>query len=131
MLMRGYVYTIEVVLAIVTVLFMIVVTFSSTPQQPETSLVLIKDSGYNTLSYLDQRGILRDLVYRNLTNMTRNNISALLPSTITFDADICTTVCKSSNLPSNRTVIVVDYYIGAYRDKYIGKKVRLWMWERF
>ncbi len=129
--MKGYVYTIEVMLAVVTILFMIVVVFSNTPEQPETSLVLIKESGYDTLHYLDQRGVLRDLVSRNLTNMTRNNISALLPASIAFDVDICSTTCVSGNIPSNRTVIAVDYYIGAYKDRYIGKKVRLWMWELY
>jgi hypothetical protein len=129
--MKGYIYTIEVMLAVVTILFMIVVVFSNTPEQPETALVLIKQNGYDALHYMDQSGMLRGLVSRNLTNMTRGNISLLLPASIAFDVDICSTACSSANLPSNRTVVAVDYYIGAYMNSYVGKKVRLWMWELY
>jgi hypothetical protein len=128
---KGYVYTIEVMLSVVTVVFVLVLIFSHTPEQPETSLAIIKQNGYSALSYLDMSGELRKIIQRNDTAALKNNITARIPSTIVFDVSICGNQCSSSLLPANRTVVNVDYFISGYQEAYLGKKVRLWMWQRF
>ena len=130
--MRGYVYTLEVMLAVAVVMFMIVLMFSSTPEQPETNIALIKQNGYDALQYLDNAGILQQLAGSNSSlEKLKSNITALITSNIVFDADVCHTNCISYNIPRNRTVVTVDYYVSAHKDVYLGKKVRLWMWQLY
>ena len=128
---KGYVYTIEVMLAVAVIMFMIVLTFSSVPEQPETNIAVMKQAGYDALRYLDGSGVLRTLVARNDSSaQLKSNISALMTHSIVFDASVCSTNCAVV-LPANRTVVTVDYYISGYREIYLGKKVRLWMWQLF
>ncbi len=130
--MKGYIYTIEVLLALSLVLVMIVVIFSSTPEQPETSLVIIKQTGYDALHYLDQTGMLREAVNRDAYGEIAGNVTAMMPNNIKSDVAICTsTFCESYKIPVNRTIVAIDYYIAGYEQRYIQKKVRLWLWTRF
>lgn len=128
---RGYIYTLEVLLAIATIFVTLVLVFSNAPEQPEAHLAVIKQSGYDALFYMDQSGELRDAVSRGSVTAINSNLTATMPATILFSTAICTTSCQPSSLPANRTIVIVDYYTGDYRDQYIGKKVRLWMWEKF
>jgi|SRR3989344_3543540 len=128
---KGYVYTIEVMLAVAVIMFMLVLTFSSAPEQPETNVALMKQGGYDALRYLDDSGALRQLAMRNDTNSLKANITALMTQSVVFDAAICNTNCTSYRIPFNRTIVTVDYYVSGYRDTYIGKKVRLWIWQLF
>ncbi len=128
---RGYVYTLEVMLAISIIFVTLIFIFSSSPEQPETNLVIMKQSGYDALYYLDMTGELRDAVNRGAVSEIDSNLTDLLPKNIKFDTNICTTSCNSTELPANRTVVAVDYYISGYRSQYIGKKVRVWMWRKF
>lgn len=129
--MKGYVYTIEVMLAIITIIFVLVFIFSRQPAQSESSLSIMKQDGYDAMSYLDQSGELRKMVYRNDLTALHDNISAIIPSTIVFDVALCTAECSSANLPVNRTIVNVDYFVAGYQNSFIGKKVRLWMWQKY
>jgi hypothetical protein len=129
--MKGYVYTLEVMLAVAVIMFMIVLIFSSTPEQPETNIALMKQNGYDALQYLDNAGLLQQLVSNNSVRELKSNITALITSNIVFDAAVCQADCTSYNVPRNRTVVTVDYYVSAYKDVYLGKKVRLWMWQLY
>ncbi len=128
---KGYVYTIEVMLSVVTVIFVLVLLFSKTPEQPETSMSIIKQNGYNALSYMDQSGDLRKIVIGNDTDALKRNVTSRIPTTTIFDAAICSGECSSANLPANRTIVSVDYFVSGYQEVYLGKKVRLWMWQKF
>lgn len=128
---HGYIYTLEVMLAIALIFVTLVLVFSSSPERPETSLAIMKQNGYDALFYLDQSDDLRDAVSRGSVSNIDSNLTALLPASIVFDTNICTTSCNSTELPANKTIVAVDYYISGYRGQYIGKKVRLWMWARF
>src|SRR3989344_9117348 len=123
--MKGYVYTIEVMLAVAVIMFMLVLTFSSAPEQPETNIALMKQAGYDALHYLDTNGVLRQLAAQNDSYaQLKGNVSALVSHSIVFDAAICSAGCSVA-LPENRTIVTADYYIAGYRDAYLGKKVRL------
>ncbi|MBI4174192.1 MAG: hypothetical protein HY517_00980 [Candidatus Aenigmarchaeota archaeon] len=118
-------------LAISIITVTLVLVFSSTPEQAETSLVIMKQNGYDALFYLDQNGDLRDAVSRGAVSEIDNNLTDILPKNQKFDTNICTTSCNSTEIPANSTIVAVDYYISGYRGTYIGKKVRLWMWRKF
>ena len=128
---KGYVYTLEVMLAVSLIFVTLILVFSSSPEEPETNLAIMKQNGYDTLFYLDITGDLRNAVARGAVSEIDANLTGILPQNIRFDTNVCTTSCNSTELPSNSTVVTVDYYIGGYRSEYVGKKVRLWMWRKF
>ena|SRR3989338_9490867 len=128
---KGYVYTLEVMLAVALITVTLVLVFSSTPEQAETNLAIMKQNGYDALFYLDQNGWLRDSVSRGAVSEIDNNLTDILPKNQKFDTNICTTSCNSTEIPANTTLVVVDYYISGYRGTFVGKKVRLWMWRKF
>src|SRR3989338_7753756 len=128
---KGYIYTLEVLIAVSAILVTIVLVFNSNPEEADTSLPIIKQNAYDALFYLDKSDDLRKIVATEGITQLERNLTALLPRNIRFDAIICTTTCNSLSLPSNRTIIIVDYYIGGYREKFVNKKVRLWLWSRF
>lgn len=129
--MKGYVYTLEVMLAVALIIVTVVMIFGTGPKESETEIALIKQMGFDTLHYLDQSGDLRDAVARGALAEIDINLTIMLPTTIVFDSNICRGTCVSSSLPENRTVVVIDYYIGSYRDNFINKKLRLWLWKKF
>lgn len=128
---KGYVYTLEVMLAISIIFVTLIFVFSSIPEKAETNLAIMKQNGYDALFYIDQTDDLRNAVSRGTVSEIDANLTAILPKNIKFDTNICTTSCNSTEIPANSTIVAVDYYISGYRGTYIGKKVRLWMWRKF
>lgn len=128
---KGYVYTLEVMLAVATIMATLVLMFGTAPEEPEAQLAVIKQTGYDALFYMDQTDELRDAVSRGALGEIDSNLTKMLPSSIKFDTNICTTSCNSTELPENRTIVTADYYISGYKDQFINKKLRLWMWEKF
>src|SRR3989338_153916 len=128
---KGYVYTLEVMLAVSLIFVTLILVFSSSPEEPETNLAIMKQNGYDALFYLDMTGDLRNAVARGAVSEIDANLTDILPKNVKFDTNVCTTSCNSTEIPSNSTVVTVDYYISGYRGEYIGKRVRLWMWRKF
>ncbi|MBI4896396.1 MAG: hypothetical protein HY832_02510 [Candidatus Aenigmarchaeota archaeon] len=129
--MKGYVYTIEVMIAI-SLIFLSLVSMFSTPEKPtDYSLTLIKEQGFDSLEYLDHKGSLEQFVSQQDELSLESQLVALLPPNIEFESEFCTTNCSTRNLPAQRTVVIVDYYTAVYRDQFLSQKVRLYLWERF
>ena len=129
--LKGYVYTLEVMLAVSLIFVTLILVFSSSPEEAETSLGIMKQNGYDALFYLDMTGDLRNAVSRGAVSEIDANLTDILPKNLKFDTNICTTSCNSTELPANSTIVTVDYYISGYRGEYIGKRVRMWMWRKF
>lgn len=115
--MKGYIYTLEVVIAISVIALSMIFIFGSPPVKPELELGLIKHQGFDALEFLDNKGLLRQL---NDTDI-EDNLRQLLPGNLQLSLD-------DSDLP-DRTIIVVDYYLANYRESYIGRNIRLYLWE--
>ncbi len=128
---KGYIYTLEVMLAVALILSTLVLVFSTAPEEAETGIAVMKQNVYEALFYMDQTDELRNAVSRGAVSEIDANLTAMLPKNSKFDTNICTTSCNSTELPANKTIVTVDYYIGGYRDQYIGKKVRVWIWKKF
>lgn len=128
---RGYIYTLEVMLAIAAIMATLVLVFSTTPEEPETDIAVIKQTGYDILYYMDQTNDLRDAVWKGSVSAIDANLTAMLPVNVLFDAAICTTSCVSGSIPANRTIVTVDYYVSGYREFFLNKKVRVWMWMQY
>lgn len=128
---KGYIYTLEVLIAISIIFISMVSIFRISPTKPETEISIIKQSGFDALFYLDQRGILRDMVLGDNETGIEEQLKSILPENIQFETDICTMSCDTTNLPINETIIAVDYYTAGYMETYAGKKVRLFLWRKF
>jgi hypothetical protein len=129
--MKGYIYTLEVLIAISIILISMVSVFRTAPAKSETELSIIKQSGFDALLYLDQKGILRGMVMEGDEAGLENQLKNIFPKNVQFETDICRTSCYMTNLPENETIIAVDYYIGGYKENYLGERVRLFLWRKF
>ena len=127
--MRGYLYTLEVLIAF-SIMSIILISIYKIPEtQPELDISLIKQQGYNALKYLDESGDLKKIMASNDEITLENELSKLISKSIEFETEICRNRCDERNVPKNRTIIVVDYYSSGYRF-YDNKKVRLWLWRK-
>jgi len=129
--MKGYLYTLEVVVAAFIIFTAIVYTFRSTPIQKDVSVFMIKSRCYNALKYLDDSGILREYVRRSYEEELEESLSEILPQNLEEEVVICKTDCGYSSLPTDRSVIIVDYYISGYKSTYDFNKVRVYVWESY
>jgi type II secretory pathway component PulJ len=120
----------EVVIAVSIILVFIANMFLSAQTPKSSSLELMKRQGYEALEYLDKTGELRYLAYSGNEVVLETRLEELLPSSISLDTDICTTSCTAA-VPASVPVAAVEYYISGYRDAFLIKKVKLWMWSSF
>jgi len=115
--MKGYVYTIEVMMAISIIAVTAGFLFGNSPEKPDTGSGLVKERLFSVLEYLDAAGLLRVYVANNTEGALEGEI-----------AEICTYDCDTTNVPGNRSVVSVNYYVATYRGDFIGKKVKAWAW---
>ena len=127
---KGYIYTLEVLIAVSIILVSLVFIFRSSPVKPELETSLIKTQGADALSFLDSKGTLRKLVYADNETEIETQLKTYLPKNIGFEVQVCTSPCSAVNVPVNETVVAVNYYVSGYRENYIGKKARLWLWRK-
>lgn len=129
--MKGYIYTLEVVFAAAIVLTATIFIFNLLPPQQLGSASIIKKSVYDALSYMDMSGSLRPIVVARDEVQLEKILSQLLPLNVDYETQICRESCGVSNVQTNRTVVVVDYYVAGLRESYVGSKVRVWAWQKF
>lgn len=126
--MKGYLYTIEVLIAVSLVMASYVLIFQSPPTKPSLEVPLVKQQGFLALEHLDSAGILRPLVFSSAESRIEQELDRILVDSIKFETDVCGYSCNSTNVPANVTVVAVDYYVSGYTSSFFSKKVRLWMW---
>ena len=127
---KGYIYTLEVLIAISLILVSVVFIFRNPPAKPEFGISTMKIQGLQALEYLDNKGDLKNLVFQENETELENRIKNILPIEAQFETEICNFSCSAANVPLNETVIGIDYYASGYKENYVGKKVRLWIWRR-
>ena len=127
---KGYMYTLEVLIAMSMIIVATVLMFRTPPAKPETETSIIKKQGFDSLEYLENSDELRSLAFSSnktqIENLLRNLTTSGYEVHVCGEGDSCTTY---DNVPSNQTVIVIDYYQSGYRDAYLPKKVRLLLWR--
>jgi hypothetical protein len=126
---KGIVYTLEVLFAAAIITISLVYIFRFSQTLPQYDIQLIKKQGIDTLYFMDKNYDLRKWVSDYNTEQIRSALNELMPQSVSFDVAVCQDECISQQTPGTKSVITVDYYVGAYRDKFVGAKVRLWMWR--
>ncbi len=126
--MRGFVHSIEVLIAASILLIGIAMIF-----KPYVSINIdqMKTQGYQTLKYLDDSGFLRDSVKIGNTLELDKKIKETI--SYNFMVDICKIDCKTPILLEKNTV-VIEYYISGYGDDsglvFDPHKVKLYIWDK-
>lgn len=126
--MKGYVYTLEVMLAISILAIAVLTIFGSAPEKPDLGISIIKQRSWESLMYVDSADLLRQHVKNGNESAIERELVGILPVNYKFEIDICQSECSTGNIPGNKSVVSTDYYVSAYRDNFIGKKVKMWVW---
>jgi len=127
---RGYLYTLEI-LIVFSILFVVMIYLFKSPEvKPELDISLIKQQGFDALTYLDMENNLRKMIIQGDEKEIEDALKNLIPKNVGFETQICRHYCDDSNVPKNQTVIVLDYYISGYGNEYNNKKLRLWLWRK-
>ena len=129
-MMKGFGYTLEVMIAISIVLIFTVFIFGSAIAPATSSTASIRKQGFEALEYLDRADELRPLVAAGNDVQLRKRLNDILPPGIALDLDICTSSCLG-HAPNKKTAISIDYYVSGNQQKYVGKKLKLWLWGNF
>lgn len=127
--MKGYIYTLEVVLSVALLAAATAYLFGNVAEKPELQASILKDRSYEALEYLDSAGVLKPGVANNSEAAIEEGLRNVMPAGFDFEVAICTLACDSTNVPSNRSVVSVDYYTSTHREYYMGKKVKMWAWQ--
>ncbi len=128
--MKGYVYTLEIVIGMLLILVTFISLFSSPPSKPEIEVTVIKQSGFNSLDFINKEGLLRELVQNNSEAELESRLSALLSKSVKLEAEICTETCGTTGVSTTGNVITFDYYVSAFNENYMGRRVKLWLWRK-
>ena len=125
---KGYLYTIEVLIAVAVIFFSVYFLYSSPSPEPEIELAVIKQQGFYALEYMHGHDYLEKYVLAEDEYSIEQLLRGILSPNINFETEICRQSCEDTNVPGNRTVISLDYYVAGYRDSYLGKKLKMWLW---
>ncbi len=127
---KGYIYTLEVLIAISIMILSVALILRNPPAKPEFSTSTIKLQGFAALEYLNEKGDMKNLVAQNNETELENRIKDILPREIQFETEICDFSCSEVNVPVNETVTVINYYVSGYKESFAGKKVKMWLWRK-
>ncbi|MBI5347018.1 MAG: hypothetical protein HZB66_00210 [Candidatus Aenigmarchaeota archaeon] len=128
--MKGYIYTLEVLIAASLIFVTLALIYKTPPIKPEMQLSTMEKTGSNALDYFYEKGDMRIWAYYNNESIFESELRNVIPRSVDFEISL-SRECDSKNVPENRTVIVVTRYISGLNDKLDIKKVCLYMWEGY
>lgn len=124
--MKGYIQTLEAVIAAIIILSALVYIFSLRATIPENSLY---PNAYSCLKSLDDNGKLRYYAYNSLEDSLRNELRNCLPPLAEFNVRICKTNDCSYEVPQNKTVALTSYLISGDVE-FQPNLINLWVWSK-
>ncbi len=127
--MKGYIYTLEMFIAISLIFGSVIFVFSSPADKPEAELNVIQQSCWEALKYMDEKGDLRKFANQSNESAIESSLEQIISKSIGFEAKICRPSCSTSGVPANQTIIAIDYYLAGYRNIYNASKVRIYAWK--
>jgi len=131
--MKGFLFTLEAVISILMILFIIVFLFQNPPTSPEYQILNYKYKAYHGVEVLDKRGDLRnDVVNNNATNI-KTNLDVFIPDFLTYEVVIYNETTNVTEIPTsitsqNDTVISVSYLISGDINEYKPRDIRVYLW---
>ena len=129
--MKGALYTLEAVIAILMILFIVVFLFRNPTTSPEYQIVNYKLKVYNALKLLDTTGELNMYALNSDATTIRSKLQPFIPITVNYDVAIynqTTNITEKPSLENLSDVISVSYFISGDLDNYQPRDVRVYLW---
>ena len=126
--MKGIMKTLEAVIAILMVLVVYVIIFSATVLPPDFTTINDQLTAFTSLKVLDQSNQLRKYVLENDTTTIANELSSLMPSGLSYQVAICTTVCAAPAINSTN-IFSVGYIVSGDLGSFAPRQVIVYMWS--
>lgn len=129
--MKGVLYTLESVIAILMILFIIVFLFQDSPTTSEFERVNYKLKVYHGLKILaNTGGLRRDATNNNVVSM-EDKLDPYIPDLLNYTVVIfneTTNITKKPSLVDEKDVISVSYFLAGEIDDYGPRDVRVYLW---
>ena len=134
---KGILLTLESVVAILMILFIVVLTYKNPREVASSKNVDLKLKVFDGLDALEKNGKLRKAVINNDAATIKNHLDPFIPDYVTYDVVIYnstqnSSIANTTNYPAtvdNQSyVIVVSYLIAGDVENYTARDVRVFMW---
>ena len=116
-MVKGFVQTLEAVIAVTLILFSILFIYSGQVESKDFS-----EQSFRCLEYLDKKGTLRSV------ERLEEDLRICLPPTVDFIVKICESPKCSATVPE-KTVSLSSYIIAGYTEP-DPRLINLWVWEQ-
>jgi len=129
--MKGALYTLEAVIAILMIFFIIVFLFQNPPTSPDYQIVNYKLKVYNALRLLDTTGELNMYAMDSNAGQIRSKLRSFIPVTVNYGVVIfnqTTNITEKLSFGNSSDVISVSYFISGDLDNYQPRDVRVYLW---
>jgi hypothetical protein len=125
--MKGFMYTLEAMIAALIILSALVTVYSFSRQQENFGSAAIKEKGYSCIKDMDSRGILRHYALSNDSAGIRGYFQGCLPRTLNFSVSFCASC--AAGLPGNMTIESVNYLIAGEGATFQPTSISLFLWS--
>lgn len=129
--MKGSLYTLEVGISILMILFFIIFLYLNPPTSPEYTELNHKMKTYKGLQVLEQTGLLRKYVKDNNITAINESLEPYILGYITRAVVIfndTTNLTVKPSLSSVNDSISVSYFLAGDFDDYNPREVTVYMW---
>jgi len=129
--MKGQLYTLESVIAILMIFFIIIFLFRNPPSSPEFEKINYKSKAYDGLKTLEETGELRKDVDNNNTTAINESLNPYIPSFLSRAVVIFNDTSNLTTKPSLANIsesISVSYFLAGDIDDYKPRDVRVYIW---
>lgn len=124
---KGISQSLEAIIAILMILTIFVISYSSKESLPEFETVSWKLKGFNSLKVLDENNELREYALANNTLAIKERLQSLLPTYLNYEVVVCDETCPILNIESEK-LVTVSYFISGNTNTFDPKQIVLYMW---
>jgi len=129
--MKGQLYTLESIIAILMMFFIIIFLFKNPPSSPEFEKINYKLKAYNGLKALEKTGELRNHAINSNATAINESLNPYIPSFLTRAVVIFNDTLNLTTKPTLDNItesISVTYFLAGDVDQYEPREIRVYMW---
>ena len=129
--MKGQFYTLESIIAILMILFIVIFLFQNPSPSPESKMTNYKLKAYEGLRVLEKTGELRRYVNDNNATAINESLDPYIPGSLSRAVVIYNDTTNLTTKPSFSTInesISVSYFLAGDFDDYKPRNVRIYIW---
>ena len=128
--MRGVMYTIEAVIAVLMVLVILYLILQNPPARPEFTEINYKTQAYNGIKILERTGKLRRFVLNNDTTSIKTRLTHFISHAVEFDVVLFNKTSNITTIPSIDAddVVTISYFLAGDVGNYVVREVRIYLW---